>query len=110
QKLTFVGGGTLLLFLAVLQYMTATTHAVSGKEVIFTREHPDAMWKNPEMSSLEYYLCRGRATKSGCSGKVYHPFVDWWEDYADYLRGDQLHTSVRNLRQTFYSPQRPPDE
>ncbi len=110
QKLTFVGGGTLLLFVALLQYMTATSHAVSGKEVVFTRDHPNSQWKNPEMSSLEYYLCRGRTKKAGCSDKVYHPFVDWWESNADYLRGDTLHLAVRNLRQTFYSPQRPPDE
>lgn len=111
QKMSFVVGGTLLLAMACLQFLSAGgPRGVSGKEVILTRHHPDALWENPEMSSLEYYLCRGRSTKAGCSNQVYHPFVDWWESNAAYLRGSQLHTAIRNLRQTFYSPQKPPDE
>ena len=37
---------------------------------------------NPEVSSLEMFFCRGRQTSTACSGKAYHPYLRWWQDWS----------------------------
>lgn len=38
---------------------------------------------NPNISALEMFFCRGRQTSTGCSHKVYHPYLRWWETFGD---------------------------
>lgn len=38
---------------------------------------------NPEISALEMFFCRGRQTSTACSGKPYHPYLRWWQEWSE---------------------------
>ena len=58
---------------------------------------------NPQISALEMFFCRGRQTSTACSGKPYHPYLRWWQDWSEDPTTplDFKEQAVREITATF---------
>ena len=65
--------------------------------------------RNPKIPLWELFLCTGRNTPILCSGKTYHPFTTWWEEWgkSPLLSNENANIFVGQVESTFYEPPKP---
>ncbi len=61
---------------------------------------------NPSLSFFERVFCRGRKVSRFCSGKNYHPYLQWWEDWSkDEGVADEVFDRAKTqIQNTFSKP------
>ena len=59
--------------------------------------------RNPSISWFEKNFCTGSKMAGGCSKAVYHPYLTWWENYAetDYIDEKDRGRALKTIANTF---------